>query len=205
MRRSLAVAWMLSLVMAVMFQAVEVRAAEPLPEAAVVVVDDVVAAPVAPAVPAAAVAVAAVAVETPAPAADVDPPWYLEMVETVLNYIWEIIGALVFGWLYKKAGEKQAYKEAIRALEAGVNDVWYTVVKDLKDKAQDGKLSKDEKANARLVAREKAKEVATKAGKKILASLGTAGMNALMEKIIRRNKATPVVAPVAAPVAAPAV
>lgn len=186
MCRKLVVAWMLAIAMTLVLGAGEVRAAEPVPvevEAAISAVEAVVASP---AVVAAAPAEAEAEVD--APAADVDPPWYLDLVEKGLNWFWEILAAAIFGYALKKAGDHKALAAAIRALEAGVNDAWYTVVKDLKSKASDGKLTKEEKANARMVARVKAKEVATGAGKKVLVALGEAGMNAIIEKIIRRVK-----------------
>ena len=182
MCRKLVAAWMLAIAMMLALGAGEVRAAEPVAAEAAVVAEEVVVAPAPAAVEAEAV------VGASAPAADVDPPWYLGLVEKGLNYFWEILATFIFGYALKKAGDNKALAAAVRALEAGVNDAWYTVVKDLKSKAQDGKLTKEEKANARMVARVKAKEVATGAGKKVLIALGEAGMNAIIEKIIRRVK-----------------
>ena len=190
MCRELVAAWVLAIAMMLALGAGEVRAAEPVAAEAVVVAEEVVVASPAVAVEPAVVA-SEVVVAAPVPAADVDPPWYLGSVEKVLNYFWEILSSVVFVYLLKKAGDRSSLAAAFRALEAGVNDVWYTVVKDLKKKASDGKLTKEEKANARMVARVKAKEVATGAGRKVLIALGEAGMNAIIEKIIRRVKSKP--------------
>lgn len=182
MCRKLVAVWMLAIAMMLALGAGEVRAAEPVAAEAVVAAEETVVAS-----PATVVAPEVVA-DAPAPAADVDPPWYLDLVEKGLNWFWEILATAIFGYALKKAGDRSSLAAAIRALEAGVNDAWYTVVKDLKSKATDGKLTKEEKANARMVARVKAKEVATGAGKKVLVALGEAGMNAIIEKIIRRVK-----------------
>jgi hypothetical protein len=172
---------MLTIAMAVMFQASEVRAAEPLPAEAVVVADAPVAA--SPAVVVNPVVVPPVEVEA-------KPAWWLNIVETVLNYFWEFLGSALFVWALKKAGDRKALADAIRALEGGVNEAWYSFVKDLKSKAESGgKLTKDEKTQARMLARQKAKEIASKSGKKVLMALGEAGLNAIIEKILRKNKA----------------
>ena len=115
-------------------------------------------------------------------------PWYLDLAETGLNYLWKLIIPLGFAWLIKKAHDSEALKNAIRALEAGVNDAWVHFVRDLKKKAADGKLSDEEKENARTWAKNKAMEIASGAGKKVLSGFGQLGIDALIEKIVRKNK-----------------
>lgn len=125
------------------------------------------------------------------PAAEVvegSAPWWLDIAETALNYLWKLIVPLGFAWIVKKVHDKEALKAAIRALEAGVNDAWVHFVSDLKKKAEDGKLTAAEKVDARTWAKNKAMEIATGSGKRVLVSLGQLGLNALIEKIVRRNK-----------------
>lgn len=124
---------------------------------------------------------AAEVVEAPA-------PWWLDIAETALNYLWKLIVPLGFAWLVKKVHDKEALKAAIRALEAGVNDAWVNFVSDLKKKASDGKLTADEKREARTWAKNMALSIAKGSGKKVLVSLGQLGLDALIEKIVRRNK-----------------
>lgn len=125
------------------------------------------------------------------PAAEVveaSAPWWLDIAETALNHLWKLIVPLGFAWLLKKAHDKDALKAAIRALEGGVNDAWVNFVSELKKKASDGKLTSAEKEEARTWAKNKAMEIATGSGKRVLVALGRLGLNALIEKIVRRNK-----------------
>ena len=116
-------------------------------------------------------------------------PWWADLAETGLNYLWKLIIPIGFAWLLKKAHDSEALKDAIRALEAGVNDAWVHFVRDLKKKAADGKLSEDEKIAARDWAKNKALEIAGTSGRKVLAGFGQLGIDALIEKIVRKNKA----------------
>lgn len=116
-------------------------------------------------------------------------PWWLDLAEQALNYLWKLIIPVAFAWLLKKAHDKEALQSAIRALEAGVTDAWVNFVRELKAKAQDGKLSAEEKKEAATWARNKAMEIAKGPGKRVLVSLGELGMNALIEKIVKKNKA----------------
>lgn len=116
-------------------------------------------------------------------------PWWLDIAEAVLNYLWQLIIPVGFAWLVKKSYDSAALKEAIQALEAGVNDAWVHFVRDLKKKAADGKLSDDEKVAARDWAKNKAMEIAKGPGKRVLAGFGQLAIDSLIEKIVRKNKA----------------
>ena len=51
-------------------------------------------------------------------------PWWLDIAESVLNGLWKLGVPLFFAWLVKKAGDREALKAALQALEVGVNQVW---------------------------------------------------------------------------------
>lgn len=116
-------------------------------------------------------------------------PLWLDLAETGLNYLWKLAIPAFFIWILKKVGDKEALASAIRSVEAGVTDAWVNLVRDLKAKASDGKLTSDEKEEAATWARNKAMEIAKGPGKKVLVALGELGMNALIEKIVAKKKA----------------
>lgn len=129
------------------------------------------------------------AAEVAADAVEDGAVWWLGMAESGLNWLWKITIPAFFVWLIKKAGDSEALKNALRALEAGVNDAWVHFVKDLKIKAKDGKLTPDEKVAARDWATNKARDIASGPGKKVLLALGRMGVDSLIEKIVARKKA----------------
>lgn len=116
-------------------------------------------------------------------------PWWLDTAEVGLNWLWKLAIPAFFAWLIKKTGDSEAMKDALRSVEIAVNDAWVNLVRDLKAKAADGKLTKDEKEQARAWARNKAMEIAKGPGKKVLSALGQMGVDALIEKAVKRSKA----------------
>ena len=111
------------------------------------------------------------------------------------EFIWKAlltVGGTLFAWLAKmmvaKAGEDQAKKDAILALEAAVSATYEEFVRQTKQATADGKLSDAERKAARNMAITKAKEIATGAGLKLLKSWGAPILESLVEKIVSKMK-----------------
>lgn len=87
--------------------------------------------------------------------------------------------------------EKRGWKvedEVREALELGVQGAWDTLVRDLKAKAQDGKLSPEEKAEARALAKKLALDVAKGPALAVLKAIAPQALNSLISLIVQRRK-----------------
>lgn len=133
-------------------------------------------------------AVVAVAGEVATPSPAVEKPIWLDFAATVLTAIGQGVLAIFLAWVLKKARDNLVMQDAVRALGAGVDDAWVNFVKELKDKASDGKLTPEEKGEARAWALNKAKEVVSGSGRRLLESMGGMAINALISKIVRKRK-----------------
>ena len=92
-------------------------------------------------------------------------------------------------WIISKSDMDQAHKDAIMALEAGVEAAWNELGRSFKEAAKDGKLSAGEKEQLRKFAWTKAKEVVTSEGAKILEKWGAEIAFAKIRDIVtKRNK-----------------
>jgi len=182
MCRKLVAAWMLAaaLLMAVGSGA---RAAEPLAEQPVVEAVEAPAAPVANATSEA----------SAAPEAEVSgPPWWLDVAEGALLSIFALISTVFFGYVGKKVRDNTVMKDALTALEAGVNAEWREVVRDLKHSVAEtgGHLTTEQRRDAMESAIGRAKSFATGAAKRHLEVMGRELLESLVEKIIKRRKKT---------------
>lgn len=92
-------------------------------------------------------------------------------------------------WIIGKSNMDQSNKDAIMALEAGVESAWIELGRSFKVASKDGKLSPEEKKQLREHAWKKAKEVATSEGAKVLAKWGAEIAFAKIRNIVvKRNK-----------------
>jgi hypothetical protein len=115
---------------------------------------------------------------------------------TLLSHLMEIIVAGLVAvlawftnWIIGKSNMDQAHKDAIMALEAGVEAAWNELGRNFKETSKDGKLSPEEKEQLRKLAWTKAKDVATSEGAKILAKWGAEIAFAKIRDIVtKRNK-----------------
>lgn len=82
---------------------------------------------------------------------------------------------------------------ALDALEAGVQKAWDDIVKDMKTKSADGKLTAEERREAFEYAVSQAKRIGAEHGLDVVKTLGANMIPMLVKKIIDRRKkaATP--------------
>jgi len=121
---------------------------------------------------------------------------------TLLSHLMEIIVAgltAVLAWFVKwiigKSNMDQAHKDAIMALEAGVETAWNELGRNFKEASKDGSLSVVEKEELRRFAWTKAKEVVTPEGAKVLAKWGAEIAFAKIRDIVtKRNKDKAIIA-----------
>jgi 3-phosphoglycerate kinase len=92
-------------------------------------------------------------------------------------------------WIIGKSNMDQSNKDAIMALEAGVESAWIELGRNFKVASKDGKLTPEEKKQLREHAWKKAKEVVTSEGAKVLAKWGAEIAFAKIRNIVvKRNK-----------------
>jgi hypothetical protein len=121
---------------------------------------------------------------------------------TLLSHLMEIIVAglvAVLAWFTKwiigKSNMDQAHKDAIMALEAGVEAAWNEFGRKFKENAKDGKLIPEEKEQLRKFAWTKAREIVTSEGAKVLAKWGAEIAFAKIRDIVtKRNKEKAIIA-----------
>ena len=121
---------------------------------------------------------------------------------SLLSHLMEIIVAgltAVLAWFVKwiigKSNMDQAHKDAIMALEAGVEAAWNELGRSFKNAAKDGKLSAEEKEQLRKFAWTKAKEVVTSEGAKVLAKWGAEiAFSKIRDIVTKRNKEKAIIA-----------
>lgn len=92
----------------------------------------------------------------------------------------------LFRWLEKRGVEVE--QGVYDALEAGVQATWDELVRDLKKKAEDGKLTKEEKADARTRAKALALDFAAGPAKDALMAMGPQLLDALVSLVVQRRK-----------------
>ena len=121
------------------------------------------------------------------PGTTIIPDWLQWLVAGLSSVITALLA-----WAFKifrgKVEDNQAKREAVDALEVGVTQAYHDLVKRFKEHSADGKLTKDEKKQCREYAMQKAKEVATVAGRKVLEAWGREMLETLVEKIVLRRK-----------------
>lgn len=108
--------------------------------------------------------------------------------EVVLGYIIAAIAA-IWGWLKRKADIKdERLQKGVLFLEEGVEEVWNEVVKDLKVKAADGKLTANEKKSALAIAKAKAVGYAKKEGWNLFTYIAEETIPIIIRKIVDGRK-----------------
>lgn len=92
----------------------------------------------------------------------------------------------ICGWLERKGF---ALDEGVReALLLGIQGAWDEFVRDLKEKASDGKLTAEEKVDARARAKQLALEVAKGPVLAALKSMAPKALDALLSLLVQRQK-----------------
>ncbi len=93
----------------------------------------------------------------------------------------------LFRWLEKKGVEVE--EGVIDALLVGVQGAWDGFVRDLKENAADGRLTSEEKSQARAKAMELALKVARGPVKDALARMAPEAVDALVSLLVQKRKA----------------
>ena len=112
-------------------------------------------------------------------------------VSLVFDLLWKGAVPLIFGWFLKKRRKEQMVADAVEAVEVGVTAAYEDFVRPLKrDKEEhpDGKLKEEERGAAKTWAINKAMELATGGGRRLLVRWGAKRIGNLVEKIISRRK-----------------
>jgi len=118
-----------------------------------------------------------------------------QVLESSLPIILQVIGvglASLLAWLVAKVIKKfnlnEVEQSAIDALATGVNETYIAVVKDIKAKAADGKLTEDERKEVKAIAIAKAKEVAKGSAKKLLTTMAQERLSTWVDKLVQKAK-----------------
>jgi len=118
-----------------------------------------------------------------------------QVLESSLPIILQVIGvglANLLAWLVAKVIKKfnlnEVEQSAIDALATGVNETYIAVVKDIKAKAADGKLTEDERKEVKAIAIAKAKEVAKGSAKKLLTTMAQERLSTWVDKLVQKAK-----------------
>lgn len=106
-----------------------------------------------------------------------------------------VIGSVVGGlWACFKSSEqyqrlqRRRYRKAVLALESGVERTYQTYVKAIKAGRADGRLTEDEKARARSMARAQAIALAKSDGVDLMTTIGADYVDTWIARIIGRKK-----------------
>lgn len=111
----------------------------------------------------------------------------LTLLATVVAALWSVITASKW-WQGLKDDN---YAKAVACVEGGVQVAMQTYVAALKEANADGKLTKEEEAEARKKATDAAIAFGKSRGVDVVAELGTAYIQIWIEKIIAKLKGTP--------------
>ncbi len=149
--------------------------------------------------PAPAAAASEVPAETPTAAAapateaeSVAPLWLVHWLDTIIKGLMAAIGTLVL-YIIKKVfaryQDNQAYSDAVAALEVGWDAAKEDLVEWAKRANADGKLTKEERAEARQIALRKAIDLATGPAKALLLTWGSDQVSSILAKITEKRAA----------------
>jgi len=120
-----------------------------------------------------------------------EPSFLVANLDVILKSVCTLLGLLLsFVTLYLsyKRVQNETLKAALEALQAGVAHSEDTYVEWAKRAKQDGKLSKEETAEARQIALNKAMEIAKGPALTFLKSSGSALLNMWIKKIVEKGK-----------------
>ena len=111
--------------------------------------------------------------------------------QTGLTVISAVIGAV---WTAFKSSEwrenarTRRYAKAVEALEAGVEQTYRTYVQAIKAAREDGKLTEEERKQARELARDAAIEFGRTQGVDVLREVGAEYVDVWIAKLVQRLK-----------------
>jgi hypothetical protein len=108
----------------------------------------------------------------------------LTLAGTIAGGVWSILKAKAL----RRRNKKQRFDRAILALEAGIEDVYRSYVREIKRARQDGKLTAAEAARARRLARERAIDYGRHEGVDVLKEIGADYLDLWIAKLIRRTR-----------------
>ncbi|TRZ51629.1 MAG: hypothetical protein D4S01_04380 [Dehalococcoidia bacterium] len=91
-------------------------------------------------------------------------------------------------WLEVKLAMNEAEKESMQCLLDGMSLAQETLVREAKQAAEDGKLTKDEIKKAEAIALEYAKDIATGPAKDIVVSWTERRVSALIKQLLAKMK-----------------
>lgn len=128
----------------------------------------------------------------PVAAPQVEAPSFItQNLDSLIKIVYSILGLLLSWWAayrsYKHYGN-ETVREAIEALEAGIAHSEEDYVEWAKRAKADGKLTKEERAEAMRIARDKALSIAKGPALNLLKTKGSDILNAWIKKILERRK-----------------
>lgn len=97
--------------------------------------------------------------------------------------------AMLCGTLRSKVKKDGKLDELLEFVETGVNETYETFVRDIKEKADDGKLTREERMQARGKARSFAIQKAKLEGVDLVARMGSAALDNWIKRIVDEKKA----------------
>lgn len=96
--------------------------------------------------------------------------------------------AALCGTLRSKVKKDGQLDELLHFVEAGVNETWESFARDIKQKASDGKLTRQERREARLKARQFAIEKAKDEGIELVERMGSTALDNWIKRIVQEKK-----------------
>lgn len=106
------------------------------------------------------------------------------LIGTIVGGLWS--GFKASDWY--QARQRRRYQQALRALEAGVERTYQAYVKAIKAGRSDGRLTEQEKARARSMARMRAVKLAKTDGIDLLRTVGEDYVDLWIGRIVGRRK-----------------
>jgi hypothetical protein len=122
-----------------------------------------------------------VAVETTA-------PWWFDGAAKAVEGVVAVVIGLVFFMIRKRLKGEAAYREAVAALEAGVQGSWDKFGRELKASAKDGKFTEKERERLRDAAKAEALTLVKGPAKDLLLAWGKPYVTSLITRIVERRK-----------------
>lgn len=96
--------------------------------------------------------------------------------------------AALCGTLRSKVKKDGQLDELLHFVEAGVNETWESFARDIKQKASDGKLTRQERREARLKARQFAIDKAKDEGIELVERMGSTALDNWIKRIVQEKK-----------------
>lgn len=109
----------------------------------------------------------------------------LTLVGSLAGSLW----AMFKGSEWFAAVKRSKYQRALEVLEAAVEETYRTYVKAIKEGRADGKLTNEEQARARALARERALAIARGEGLDLMGTLGKDFIDLWVARFVKQLKA----------------